>query len=110
MEKGMIRHIITTQCPPQDEAKFQKWYNEVHIPMLLKFKRLMGATRYKVITEPTQPNQYVAVYKFANRQDFEAFGASPELAAALKELQGTWGESIKITSMAQWELIKDWER
>jgi antibiotic biosynthesis monooxygenase (ABM) superfamily enzyme len=107
MKKAMIHHVITTECPLEDEARFQQWYNEVHIPMLLKFKPLMGAARYKLAGEP---HRYIAVYRFASWADFEAFGKSPELAAALEELQGTWGDSIKIASMAQWEFIKDWEK
>jgi heme-degrading monooxygenase HmoA len=110
MEKGTLQYVITTQCPSQDEAKFHKWYNEVHIPMLLKFKRLRGASRYQVVPEGKAPRQYIAVYEFASRKDFEDFGNSPELAAAIKEMQSTWGDKVKITSMAQWEFLKNWQR
>jgi len=38
-DKPMI-NIVSTRCQPKDVEKFNKWYNEVHIPMLLKFKVL----------------------------------------------------------------------
>ena len=43
-----VINIVGTRCQPDDDAKFNKWYNEVHIPMLLKCKELKGVTRYKI--------------------------------------------------------------
>ena len=106
----MIANVVTTQCKPEDDQKFNKWYNSVHIPMLMKFKRLKSVFRYKVVPGPDQPAQYVAVYYFATQKAFEAFGASQELAAAIKEMQGAWGDKIKMVSRVQWEQLKAWER
>ena len=40
MAKARYLNIVGTECVAKDEAKFNKWYNEVHIPMLLKYKGL----------------------------------------------------------------------
>ncbi len=103
-----VINIVATQCQPADDAKFNKWYNEVHIPMLLKFKKLKGVARYKVIGKPGDLPKYIAIYKFPSLKDFEEFGKSSELAAAQKEMQGTWGQKIELTSRIQYELIKEW--
>ena len=66
-------------------AKFNKWYNEVHIPMLMKSGYLKGVSRYKAVGKAGDPPRYIAIYKFANMKDFEAHQASPELAAAKKK-------------------------
>jgi uncharacterized protein (TIGR02118 family) len=108
MANNSVINIVATQCHPQDESKFNKWYNEVHIPMLLKFKKLAGAVRYKAIGDPGDMPQYIAIYKFANIKDFQAFAASPELGAAVKEMNETWGQKIELTSRVQYELIKEW--
>jgi uncharacterized protein (TIGR02118 family) len=105
-DKPMI-NIVATQCQPVDEDKFNKWYNEVHIPMLMKNKLLKGVTRYKSLSESGKSPRYIAIYKYASAKDFEAYNKSPELAAALKEMQGTWGTKIELTSRIQYEIVKE---
>jgi uncharacterized protein (TIGR02118 family) len=105
--KPMI-NIVATRCQPKDVEKFNKWYNEVHIPMLLKFKGLKGAARYKVIGDPSDAPRYMALYKFGSAKDFADFQKSPELAAAVKEMGESWGNNVELTSRVQYELIKEW--
>jgi len=107
MADKQIIFIVGTQCQVKDEAKFNKWYDEVHIPMLMKSGKVMGVSRYKVVGKPGEALRYIAIYKFASMKDFEAFEASPELAAARKEMQETWGSNAEVTSRVQYELVKD---
>ena len=57
MAKTGFIHIVGTSLkpgtPPEVEEEFNKWYNEVHVPMLLTIKGLTGVTRYKI--KPTAP-------------------------------------------------------
>jgi antibiotic biosynthesis monooxygenase (ABM) superfamily enzyme len=110
MADNPIINIVSTKCQPKDEEKFNKWYNQVHIPMLLKAPQLHEVVRYKVIEESSKSPRYIAVYKFANRKDFEAFEKGPELAAGIKEMQGTWGKKVEITSVVAHELVKDFKK
>jgi uncharacterized protein (TIGR02118 family) len=105
----MIVNVVTTQCQPEDDQKFNHWYNTVHVPMLLKFKRLQGVIRYKTMSEPGQPVQYIAVYHFATKKAFEDYVASQELAAAVKDMGETWGDKVKLVSKVAWEQLKAWE-
>ncbi len=98
-------NIVGTVCPPQDEERFNKWYNEVHIPMLCKFKGVKGVTRYKIANHASGGAQYIAVYNFDSLKDFESFGKSPEFAAAIKEMNESWPQGISIVSRAQYESI-----
>ena len=100
--------IVGTQCQGRDEAKFNKWYNEVHIPMVMKSGYVKGVSRYKAIGKADDPPKYIATYKFANLKDYEAHQSSPELAAAIKEMQGSWGTNVELTSRVHYELIKEW--
>jgi uncharacterized protein (TIGR02118 family) len=106
--KSMI-NVVMTKCKPEDEEKFNKWYDEVHIPMLLKSKKLLRAARYKVI-ETGNPPSFMAVYNFASQKDFEEFNKGPEMDAARKDMQAVWGQKVELTSRAQYEFIREWKK
>ena len=91
MSKARILNIIQTECKPENDAKFNKWYNEVHIPMLMKFKGVKKVTRYRLIDEKANRPQYLAVYEFDNMKDFAEFPKSKAFQDAIAEMEGTWG-------------------
>ncbi|HEX7474695.1 MAG TPA: EthD family reductase [Dehalococcoidales bacterium] len=103
-----IVNIVTTQCLAQDESRFNKWYNEVHIPMLMKYKGVKAVARYKTTSEKSEKPMFIAVYKFNSAKDFENFGKSPEFAAAIAEMKQSWPQGIEIVGRAQHELIQEW--
>jgi antibiotic biosynthesis monooxygenase (ABM) superfamily enzyme len=107
MAKNKIEYIVNTKCQPEDEEEFNKWYNEIHIPMVLKFKKLKEVSRFRTIGHSLC--SYIAIYGFANLQDLQDFEKSPELELARKEMQETWGTKIEIVSRDSFELIKEWE-
>jgi uncharacterized protein (TIGR02118 family) len=90
MAKDRIINIVATECIPGDEAKFNKWYNEVHIPMIMKFKGVKKVTRYKVTGESTGKGKYMAIYEYDSAADMAACNASPEFKAAIDEMNETW--------------------
>lgn len=89
MAKSRVINIVATECVPADEAKFNKWYNEVHIPMLMKFKGIKKVTRYKVLDDGKGKGQYLAVYEYDSKEDMAALNASPEFKAAIEEMTET---------------------
>jgi uncharacterized protein (TIGR02118 family) len=90
MEKSRYLNIVATECVPGDEAKFNKWYNEVHIPMLMRFKGIKKVTRYKVMGESKEKGQYLAIYEYDSQEAMSALNASPEFKAAIDEMNETW--------------------
>jgi hypothetical protein len=108
MSDQPIINIVTTRCPPADDARFNIWYNEVHIPLLMKSKKLKAVARYKQIGQGGTGPAYVAIYQFASLKDFQEFGSGPEMAAAGKEMRESWGQTIEIMSRVQYELIMEW--
>jgi quinol monooxygenase YgiN len=107
MVNNSVIFVVGTQCQIKDEAKFNKWYDEVHIPMLMKSGKVKGVSRYKVIGNSDDPPRYIAIYKFANLQDYEAHEASPKVEAARKEMRETWGKDAEVTSRTKYELLKE---
>jgi antibiotic biosynthesis monooxygenase (ABM) superfamily enzyme len=111
MAKSYILNIVATECPPENEARFNKWYNEVHIPMLLKYKGIKKVTRYQLSGEAKGQAKFLALYEFADKKSLEEMSKSKEFAAAIEEMQGTWkGEGFSIKWTAVYEPIKTWER
>lgn len=111
MANKPVLNIIGTRCRPEIEEKFNKWYNEVHIPMLLKFKGLKKVTRYKISKSAPEFPEYLAIYEYPSKEVYEAFSASKELADALAEVKQTWkpGE-WDIVWRVQYEAIKSWQK
>ena len=112
MRDKPVVFLVGTQCAPELEEKFNKWYDETHIPMLLKSKLLDEVTRYKLApdTEGEYPT-YLAIYEFKDRQAFETWQSSPEMAAAREERQQTWVEKdFEVKWRVVYEPLKTWHR
>ena len=106
-----IINVVATQCQPEDEEKFNKWYDEIHIPMLLKFKGITEVTRYKIISESEEYPKYLTIYEFENQNTFEVFQTSSELAAVREEMNKTWKDKgFETKWRVQYELTKTWRR
>lgn len=91
-------NVVASKCDPKHEAKFNKWYEDVHIPMLMKFKGLKGVTRYKIGNDDKDLAEYLAIYEFESKEVLDAYERSPELAAALEEIKESWPDG-------GWELV-----
>jgi hypothetical protein len=102
--------IVATECPADIEDKFNEWYNEVHVPMLLKYKGLKKSSRYRLSGESENQARYLAFYEFENEQDQANLQTSPEFAEAIQEMQETWKDGgMEIKWSANYSLIKSWE-
>ena len=111
MKDKSVILIIGEQCHPEDEEKFNKWYNEIHIPMLLKFQGLKEATRYKIIDGSEVYPKYLAILRFDNRKALQAYETSPERAASTVELKDTWKDrGFEVNWRTKYEVIKTWQR
>jgi len=111
MGNNLVMNIVASDCSAEKEAAFNKWYNEVHIPILFKYKGMKRVTRYQLIGESQGQARYLACYEYESKEAMAALHQSPEFAAAVEEMQETWkdgGFDIKWT--AQYEPIKSWER
>ena len=111
--------IVGLTCQPDKEESFNIWYNEKHVPDLLRFKGVRMVTRYKTLTR-FQPRQgypdvdypaYVTIYELENPESVEAFESSPEFAYAVKDARETWsGGGFKPVWWVRLESLKTWEQ
>ena len=111
MKDDKIINIVATQCKPEDEAKFNKWYDEVHIPMIMKYKGVSEVTRYKLPKDSDEYPKYLTIYTFDNEDAFKAFGTCPEMAAVQAEMKETWKDGMfTIKWRTQYHPVKTWKR
>ncbi|HLX35974.1 MAG TPA: DUF4286 family protein [Candidatus Limnocylindrales bacterium] len=108
---------VGLECRPEDEDKFNTWYDEVHVPMLLKGGHVMRVTRYKLSSESydvadgamASPT-YQTVYEFANAEMFEAWMHGADRAAAGTDKAATWGDrGYEVIWAARYDRMNTWE-
>ena len=111
MENKPVIHIVGTRCKPEQEEKFNKWYDEIHIPLLFKFPGMTGVKRWKLLTEDGGYPEYLAIYEFENQSAYEEWQTSPEREAAMIEMNETWKEGMfEVNWRVQYEALKTWQR
>ena len=117
-KKPMI-NLIGIECPLETEAKFDTWYNEKHIPDLIKFKGVKSVTQYKFMGTAGEKGYggksalptFLTAYEFESQKDFEEYEASSILAAAREDaLQIFKDTGASVVIRAQYESIKKWQR
>ena len=61
----MNTHCLIVYSSPTAgrEAEYNSWYNEQHIPDVLRIPGFTGAERYKLPPTEAEPIRYVALYK-----------------------------------------------
>lgn len=111
MKNAEIVMVVGTQCPPEKEAEFNKWYNEAHIPRVFAYKGIKEVTRYRTMTESKESPKYLSIIKIVNQKAYDEFLKSPEFAAAGADAQKAVEDlGMVITWNATYEAIKAWKR
>ena len=108
---GKIINLVATDCRPEVEEEFNRWYNEVHVPMLLKNRGLKKVTRYRINGETDGFPSYLAIYEYDNQKDYEDYENGPELTEARADVQETWKDGgLELKWRVQYEEIQTWEK
>jgi uncharacterized protein (TIGR02118 family) len=111
MENKPVINMVATECKLEDEEKFNKWYDEVHIPMIMKFKGVSEVTRYKLPGNAGEYPKYLTIYTFDNADALKAFGTCPEMAAVQADMRETWKDGMfTIKWRVSYEPVKTWKR
>ena len=108
---AQLLNIVATECSPEEEVRFNNWYNDVHVPMLMKYSGITGVTRYRLKGEAKGAATYLACYEFNSMEDIEGLQKSDEFKAAMEEMQQSWPQGgIEIKWAAVYEPLKKWAR
>lgn len=102
--------LVWTRCAPELDAEFNKWYDEVHIPMLTRDGHVLSVRRMRLssVVEADQP-PYLAVYEFKDEAAFRSWLTGDALADARREMKQTWGgRDMEIKARAFYEPVSRW--
>ena len=109
MENTRVINVVEVDCQPEVDKKYNEWYNEVHIPMIMKYDGILKATRYQLLHGPQGQSRYLTIYEFKDKDAMDSFPNSPEYAAVDEEMKQTWkGKEFEVKLAAQYEMIKSW--
>ena len=111
MPDNVIIQIVASHSTPEKEEEFNRWYTDVHVPMLFGFQGVKQASRYRRIGDNDSACKFLAFYEFESKEAMEAFTSSPEFQAAIDDFENKKEDiDLEIKWAASYELIKSWQR
>jgi uncharacterized protein (TIGR02118 family) len=85
-----VLFMVKATIPKEKEQEFNRWYDEVHVPMFLQFNGAVSARRYKAIVGE-EKFQYVAMYELKDEATFKRLMESDHMKALKADYDAKWG-------------------
>ncbi len=82
--------VVKATIPKEKEEAFNKWYNEVHVPMVLQFNGVVSARRYRAL-EGEDKYQYMAVYELKDEATYRRLMESEHMKALRADYDAKFG-------------------
>ena len=86
--------LVLCDTPDEHEAEFNRWYNEEHLPLMLKFPGILGARRFRA--SDGQP-RYFTLYDLAD-------AGVPERIDWRSTMNTQWAQKV-----AAFANVRDWQ-
>ncbi len=83
--------VVRATITKDKEAAFNTWYNEEHVPQVLRYDGAISAKRYKKLMGDDK-YQYMAVYEFRSEAVLQAFLKSEALDDLRREYDKHFGQ------------------
>lgn len=111
MPKKSIVNVRGMDCSPELEEKFNTWYNDRHIPMLLEIGEIESVTRFKRVGDDKNYPKYLAIYEFQDQEAFDRYNNSAKLKEAIQDLKDTFPKGGPESKWRiQYEAIGTWKK
>ncbi len=85
-----VLFMVKATIPRDKEEAFNRWYNEVHVPMFLQFNGAVSGRRYKAIMGEDK-FQYLAMYEVKDEETFRRLMDSDHMKALKADYDAKWG-------------------
>ena len=100
----------------EDESKFNAWYDDIHVPMLLKGDFVKNVARFKLADKTYHVGtttqvcpKYLTMYEFDSQEKFESWMNSPARSEAGDDKAKTWGErGYEVKWASRYDFINAW--
>ena len=108
MEGKPYLWIVFMRFPAELEEEFNRWYDEVHVPLVAREGHFLSITRYRLTDAvPSDLSKYVAVVEFRDEETFRQWLVSDARAEAAKDTADTWkGKDMEFIPKAFYEPYK----
>jgi antibiotic biosynthesis monooxygenase (ABM) superfamily enzyme len=83
--------VVRATIARDKEAAFNKWYNEEHVPQVLRYNGAVSGRRYRKVVGEDQ-YEYMAMYEFASEDVLRTFLQSDALRALRAEYDKHFGD------------------
>jgi hypothetical protein len=88
MEKLVL--IVASECDAEVEDDYNAWYNDVHLPMFMKYEGLKRTSRYQLGSDSPDCARYLAFYEFETPEALAGFTESEAYAEAVRDFDAKW--------------------
>ncbi len=85
-----VLFVVKATITRDRETDFNRWYNEEHVPQVLRFPGLVSARRYKAL-EGEEHFQYMAVYELQDEATYRRLMASEHMKQLRAEYDAHFG-------------------
>ena len=79
-----VLFVVKAVPPKGKEAEFNRWYNDEHVPDVLKYPGVVSARRYQAIAGEDK-YEYMAVYEIKDEATYRRFIASDHMKALVAD-------------------------
>jgi len=85
-----VLFVVKATITKDREEAFNRWYNDEHVPQVLRFKGVVSARRYKAL-EGEEKFQYMAVYELQDEATYRRLMASDHMKLLRSEYDAHFG-------------------
>jgi len=85
--------VVRATITKDREAAFNLWYNQEHLPQVLRYNGAVSGRRYRRLSGD-EKYEYMAVYEFASEEVLQTFLQS----AALRDLRAEYDKNFGAVS------------
>jgi hypothetical protein len=102
--------IVFMRFPAELEDEFNRWYDDVHVPLVAREGHFLSITRYRLTDAvPSDLSKYVAVGEFRDEEIFRQWLVSDARATAARDTAATWeGKDMEFMPKAFYEPFKEY--
>jgi len=116
-----IINVVGTRPIPEVEEEYNKWYDEVHIPMVLKHPNVISVRRHQIVTKGDLPphschkhnvnyGKYLTIYRFANAESYGNYANSQVRAEVKEDTQRRWKPAqLSVIMRAPYMVCRTWQ-
>jgi Domain of unknown function (DUF4286) len=86
-----VLFMVKATIPKSHETAFNQWYDDTHVPDVLKFPGVVSARRYRAL-EGDDTYQYMAVYEVRDEKTYRALMKSDHMTALRADYDKHFGK------------------